>query len=153
MSSLFSVLDQKRLLYLVRKFSFLLSFQFSWTNPLKVHPTVPPIKRSTTITMILSTLVRSGRVGSRRTMSTAKMHKFSETGEALAKTRPPPGHDHVSFLRLLMPTFWVLGWELDGDWHNRMGGPNIILLDCMIRMMRLYYLLDGGVILRMFGLC
>lgn len=45
-------------------------------------------------------------------MSTAKMHKFSETGEVLAKTRPPPGHDHVSS-GLLMPTFgWVVGWVL-----------------------------------------
>ena len=42
-------------------------------------------------------------------MSTAKMHKFSETGEVLAKTRPPPGHDHVSFSGLLMPTFVWLG--------------------------------------------
>ena len=36
------------------------------------------------------------RVGQRR-MSTAapKMHKWAESGEALAKTRPPPGHEHV----------------------------------------------------------
>ena len=36
------------------------------------------------------------RLGQRR-MSTAapKMHKWAESGEALAKTRPPPGHEHV----------------------------------------------------------
>ena len=37
------------------------------------------------------------RVGQRRSMSTAapKMHKWAESGDALAKTRPPPGHEHV----------------------------------------------------------
>ena len=43
---------------------------------------------------IASTAVR---VGQRRSQSTAapKMHKWAESGEALAKTRPPPGHEHV----------------------------------------------------------
>jgi len=42
---------------------------------------------------IASTTVRVGQ----RRMSTAapKMHKWAESGEALAKTRPPPGHEHV----------------------------------------------------------
>lgn len=50
--------------------------------------------------MLASIAARSAaRVGGRRTMSTAaapKLHKYRDVAPELAKTRPPPGHDHVS---------------------------------------------------------
>ena len=49
---------------------------------------------------MLSTGVRNAaRVGSRHPMSTAaapKIHKYKDAGPELMKTRPPPGHEHVS---------------------------------------------------------
>ena len=49
---------------------------------------------------MLSTAVRNtARVSSRRPMSTAatpKIHKYKDAAPELMKTRPPPGHDHVS---------------------------------------------------------
>ena len=49
--------------------------------------------------MMLTALVASARVGSRRTMSTVapKIHKYKDAAPDLVKTRPPPGHEHVSF--------------------------------------------------------
>jgi hypothetical protein len=51
-------------------------------------------------TMLSAVVVRtSARVGSRRTMSTVapKIHKYKDAAPDLVKTRPPPGHEHVSF--------------------------------------------------------
>ena len=51
-------------------------------------------------TMIANTAIRAAaRVGSRRPMSTVaapKMHKAKDAWSELQKTRPPPGHPHVS---------------------------------------------------------
>ena len=83
-------------------------------------------------------------------MSTAKMHKFSETGEVLAKTRPPPGHDHVSS-GLLMPTFgWVVGWVL--VWIGS-ALPRHAHLGFYDKNNIFTFFFVVGVILRMNGLC
>ena len=49
--------------------------------------------------MLSAVVVPSARVGSRRTMSTVapKIHKYKDAAPDLVKTRPPPGHEHVSF--------------------------------------------------------
>ena len=54
---------------------------------------------------IASTAVRVGH----RRMSTAapKMHKWAESGEALVKTRPPPGHEHVRYILLTVLKIFI----------------------------------------------
>jgi hypothetical protein len=66
---------------------------FTPSKPLQTQPPKP------TPTMLSAVVVPSARVGSRRTMSTVapKIHKYKDAAPDLVKTRPPPGHEHVSF--------------------------------------------------------
>lgn len=80
--------------------------------------------------MIASSALRTAaRVGSRRPMSTAaapKIHKFRDMQGELAKTRPPPGHDHVRREIILVNMFFELlqgslSLDVDGDLAQALG--------------------------------
>lgn len=89
--------------------------------PLLTFPTTP---HESSRTMLATIAARSAaRVGSRRTMSTAaapKMHKYKDVAPELVKTRPPPGHEHVSrerkkiILRLTLPCFGLRIFSCQG---------------------------------------
>ena len=86
--------------WIVYKAALLLPLRLSLFSSLSLLPQhLPPtLSQNNSTTMISALRTSAVRAATRRPMSTAtpKMHKAKDTWGELSKTRPPPGHDHVS---------------------------------------------------------